>query len=186
MTASPVYDVVIEGGTVVSGSGQTNETLAVSDGRIVALLEPGTPVEATTRIDAGGKHLLPGAIDTHMHWGYKGDFADQCRLDSGSAAIGGITTAHVMHRFQPGQFHELKAIAVENAMVDFMLTPTVFNDETAVFIEEAIEEWGCPSWKFYLSYRDRPDAPEGDDWNGLTDGLLVESLERLSAYEGTL
>ena len=180
------YDTVIEGGTLVSGEGQSQATLAIDGGRIVALLESGTAVEAASRIDATGKFVLPGAIDTHMHWGYTGDFADQCRLDSGSAAIGGITTAHVMHKFQPGQFHELKALAIENTMVDFMLTPTVFNDETAVFIEEAIEEWGCPSWKFYLSYRDRPDAPVGDDWNGLTDGLLFESLQRLSAYDGAL
>ena len=186
MSASTGYDVVIEGGTLVSGDGQTAATLAVAGGRIAAVLDPETPVEASARIDASGKHVLPGAIDTHMHWGYKGDFSDQCRLDSGSAAIGGITTAHVMHRFQPGQFHELKALALENAIIDFMLTPTVFNDETAAFIEEAVEEWGCPSWKFYLSYRDRPDAPEGDDWNGLTDGLLVDSLQRLSDYDGTL
>lgn len=186
MTAAGAYDVVVEGGTVVSGEGQTKASLAIRDGRIAAVLEPGTPVEAMSRIDASGKHVLPGAIDTHMHWGYTGDWSEQCRLDSGSAAIGGVTTAHVMHRFQPGQFPELKALAIENAVIDFMLTPTVFSDETAAFIEEAIEEWGCPSWKFYLAYRDRPDAPPGDDWNQLTDGLFFESLQRLAAYDGTL
>ena len=186
MTSAGAHDVVVEGGTVVSGDGQTEATLAIRDGRIAAVLDPGAPVEAASSIDASGKHVLPGAIDTHMHWGYKGDWSDQCRLDSGSAAIGGVTTAHVMHKFQPGQFPELKALAIENTIIDFMLTPTVFSEETATFIEEAIEEWGCPSWKFYLAYRDLPDAPAGDDWNALTDGLFFESLQRLAAYEGTL
>ena len=186
MSAATAYDVAIEGGTLVSGDGRTEATLAISDGRIAALFEPGSTVDARSTIDAGGKYVLPGVIDTHMHWGYKGDWSDQCRLDSGSAAIGGVTTAHVMHKFASGQFAELKALAIENTIIDFMLTPTVFSDETAAFIEEGIEEWGCPSWKFYLSYRDRPDAPAGDDWNKLTDGLLMESLERLAAYDGTL
>ena len=180
------YDVAVEGGTLVSGDGRTEATIAISNGRIAALFAPGTAVRAETTIDAAGKHVLPGAIDTHMHWGYKGDWVEQCRGDSRSAAIGGVTTAHVMHKFQPGQYAELKALAIENAMIDFMLTPTVFNEDTAAFIEEAIEEWGSPSWKFYLSYRDRPDAPSGDNWNELTDGLLVESLGRLAAYDGTL
>ena len=180
------YDVVVEGGTLVSGDGRTEATVAIRDGKIAALLAPGAPVDATETIDASGKYVLPGAIDTHMHWGYKADWVEQCVGDSRSAAIGGITTAHVMHKFQPGQYHELKALAIENTHIDFMLTPTVFDDATAESIEEAIEEWGSPSWKFYLSYRNRPDAPPGDDWNQLTDGLLVDSLDRLAAYDGVL
>jgi dihydropyrimidinase len=183
---SAAYDAAVVGGTLVSGEGQTQATIAIRDGKIAALFAPGTAVDATETIDANGKHILPGVIDTHMHWGYKGDWVEQCQGDSRSAAIGGVTTAHVMHRFQPGQYHDLKALAIENTHIDFMLTPVVFDDATAEFIEEAIEDWGSPSWKFYLAYRNRPDAPPGDDWNQLTDGLLVDSLERLAAYEGVL
>ena len=174
-----MYDTLIEGGTVVTGDGPSDATIAIRDGCIAELLQAGVDAEATARIDATGKHVMPGAIDTHVHWGYKGDWSDQCRLDSGSAAIGGVTTAHVMHKFQPGEFHELKALALKSTLIDFMSTP-------AVFIEEAVEEWGCPTCKFYLAYRDGPDAPEGDDWNQLTDGLLMESLDRLASYDGTL
>ena len=181
------FDTLVRGGRVVlDGHGIQEVDLAIDGERIASIMRPGAPVEAKTTIDAGGLYVLPGALDTHTHWGYRGDFGIQCESDSRAAAIGGTTTALLLQRMEPGQFPELKRIGEELSIIDFVMSPAIIGEETAAFVEESIEEWGCPSFKFYLSYRSIPGAPPGDDWNNLTDGLMVEALERMARYEGTL
>ena len=63
MTAN--YDLVIRGGTVGSATGSFRADLAVKDGKVAAL---GLGLGAGAReIDATGKLVLPGGIDTHAH-----------------------------------------------------------------------------------------------------------------------
>jgi dihydropyrimidinase len=59
------YDLIIRGGTIGSATGSFRADLAVKDGKVAALglgLGP-----ATDEIDATGKLVLPGGVDTHAH-----------------------------------------------------------------------------------------------------------------------
>jgi len=70
LTSAP-FDLLIENGTVVDGSGAPGFPAAVGvrDGRL-ALLHGGTAeVGAATRIDAAGLVVAPGFIDLHSHSG---------------------------------------------------------------------------------------------------------------------
>ena len=181
------YDTLVRGGKVVlAGHGVHEVDLAIEGEQIAAILTPGTAVATRTIIEARGLHVLPGALDSHTHWGYRGDFGVQCASDSRAAPIGGVTTALLLQRIEPGQFPELKQVAVQRSTIDFVFSPAIFSEPTAASIEEAIERWGCPSFKFYLAYRRLPGAPPGDDWNELTEGLMLEALERMARYDGTL
>ena len=181
------YDLLVRGGRLVlPDQGVLEADVAVTGEHIAAMLRPGAAGDAPATIDARGLYVLPGAVDSHTHWGYRGDFGVQCRSDSRAAAIGGVTTALLYHRFPPGQFAELKRQGEAFATIDFALSPAIFNEATAACLEEAIERWGCPSLKFYLAYRNLPGSPPGDDWNELTDGLMVEALARMARYQGTL
>src|SRR5918996_4510697 len=181
------YDTLIQGGRVVlPGPGVQEADLAIESDRIAAVLGAGTGAQAHITIDARGLHVLPGAVDPHTHWGYRGDFGVQCESDSRAAAIGGTTTALLFHRIQPGQFPELRQLGEARSTVDFVFSPAIFSEATAGPMEEAITAWGCPSFKFYLAYRRLPGAPPGDDWNELTDGLMLEVLERMARWDGTL
>jgi len=181
------YDTLVRGGRVVlPDQGVQEADLAIEGEQIAAILGPERAPAARATIDARGLHVLPGALDPHTHWGYRGDFGTQCRSDSRAAAIGGVTTALVLHRIQPGQFPELRRQGEASSVIDFVFSPAVFSEATAACVEDAIEAWGCPSFKFYLAYRRIPGAPPGDDWNELTDGLMVEALARMARYGGTL
>lgn len=73
------YDTLIRGGRVVlPGHGIQEVDLAIRGEQIAAILEAGAPAEAKNVIDAKGLYVLPGALDTHTHWGYRGDFGIQC------------------------------------------------------------------------------------------------------------
>ena len=66
-----MLDVLITGGSVIDGTGAPARAadVAVRDGRIVAIAEPGTTTEdAATTIDATGLLVTPGIVDPHTHY----------------------------------------------------------------------------------------------------------------------
>ena len=180
-------DVVITGGRVVLPDvGVVEADIAIADGTIVDIgsgLDPGSRAD---RIDASGLHVLPGVVDTHVHYGFRGDWAEHCRSDSWAAAYGGTTTTLILQATAPGQFHTLRDLGERNSFTDFVITPDITSDETAAFIDEAVEEWGCTSFKFFLAYRDIPGAPPGDDFNHLDDGLFLDALHQLARWDDTV
>lgn len=180
------YDLVLRGGRiVVDGQGVLEGDLAIRGERIAAMGATLPAGCAAEEFDARGLVIMPGAIDTHTHWGYRNAFEDDAHSDSRAAVLGGTTTAHVMHRIAPGDLPRLRDLAVEAASLDFVLTPAVYDEATAAEIPRAIEEWGCRAFKFYLAYKPSPVSQPGDDWNRLTDGLMMEALRELAAHPGT-
>ena len=61
------FDRVITGGVLVTPDGVLPGTLGILDGRIAAIVPPGTHLDATATWNGAGLHVLPGAIDIHCH-----------------------------------------------------------------------------------------------------------------------
>jgi dihydroorotase len=96
------FDLVIRGGTVVSAVDRAVADVAIRDGRIAALVAPGTDLDAQHTIDATGKHLLPGAIDVHSHHREPGYTHKEDIVSATSAcAAGGVTTSFAMPNVDP-------------------------------------------------------------------------------------
>ena len=88
------YDLVIRGGTVVDPAQKLNGRydVAVKDGRIAAVKTEIASGTAATVLDASGKLVLPGLIDTHAHvfqyvTGRFGLEADMCGVHSGVTTL---------------------------------------------------------------------------------------------------
>lgn len=91
-------DLLVRGGTLVDGTGAPPRAadIAIDDGRVVAVLEPGAPGVAAARvIEAQGLIVAPGFIDPHTHAG--GDLAsdDATRRANLPFAFQGVTTVVV-------------------------------------------------------------------------------------------
>src|SRR5260221_341977 len=74
-------DLVIAGGTIVTETAAFPASVAITEGRIVAIGEDGAMPAAGERLDAAGLHILPGAIDVHVpnprpRFTHKGDLAN--------------------------------------------------------------------------------------------------------------
>ena len=68
----PRENMAIVGGTVFTGAGQRieNGVVIVTDGRVAAVGGASTPIPAGhRRVDAAGRFVTPGVIDTHSHLG---------------------------------------------------------------------------------------------------------------------
>ncbi|MEU4419739.1 allantoinase AllB [Actinoplanes sp. NPDC024001] len=88
-----MVDLVVRSRRVVTPEGVRPAAVAVADGRIVAVHDYGTPVDAAAETDLGDLALLPGLVDTHVHVNEPGrteweGFATATR----AAAAGGVTT----------------------------------------------------------------------------------------------
>jgi dihydroorotase len=122
-----IADLVIHNGTVVSADTTYAADIAIKDGVIIAVGEAATMPSTKETLDAKGLHVLPGAIDDHVHFrdpGYphKEDFAS----GTVAAAFGGVTTVFDMPNTLPtvdsGEVMAAKqAMAAEKAHVDFGL-----------------------------------------------------------------
>jgi allantoinase len=121
------FDLLITGATVVAGRTTGPATLAVTGGRIAAILDAAARPAAAAVIDASGLHALPGLIDTHVHTRHPGVPArEDFQSGTAAAAAGGITTlfempiAKVPANSADGVQRRIAAMAPE-AHIDFAL-----------------------------------------------------------------
>lgn len=68
--------VIVNGRLITPYSIQENASVVVENGKIVSVVTGEADVENAEVIDAGGKYISPGFIDTHCHGGGNFDFSD--------------------------------------------------------------------------------------------------------------
>ena len=95
------FDTLFKGGTVVNQDGRISADIGVRQGRIVALGHF-DPASAGETIDCAGLHILPGVIDTQVHFREPGLMHKE-DLESGSlaAVMGGVTAVFEMPNTDP-------------------------------------------------------------------------------------
>src|SRR5918992_5763199 len=94
------YDLILKGATVVNQDGEGVRDLAISGGKIAAIGDVGSSAAET--IDCRGLHVLPGVIDSHVHFREPG-LAHKEDLETGSrgAVLGGVTAVFEMPNTEP-------------------------------------------------------------------------------------
>src|SRR6202453_2799972 len=153
-TSPDQADLVINGGILVSPDAEVRASIAIKDGKIHAIGVPEAMPAATETLDATGMHVLPGAIDVHVHFrdpGYphKEDFGS----GTAAAAFGGVTTVFDMPNTLPtiATAETLAAkhrIASEKAYVDYGLY-SVLGEESLEHIPSLVEG-GIIGFKCYM------------------------------------
>jgi dihydroorotase len=174
MAHSDTVDLVINGGTIVSPDAEYRASIAIKDGVIHAIGAPEAMPKAKQTLDATSLHILPGAIDVHVHFrdpGYplKEDFAS----GTAAAAFGGVTTVFDMPNTLPtiGTPEALAAkhqIAGEKAYVDYGLYAVLGED--SIEHVPALIDGGIIGFKLYMGNTfGRISSP--------TTGAMLEAFE---------
>src|SRR5437879_5832062 len=95
------FDTILKSGTVVNQDGEGVRDIAITDGRIAAIGGLGQ-ASAAEVIDCKGLHILPGVIDTQVHFREPGlTHKEDLETGSRSAVMGGITAVFEMPNTDP-------------------------------------------------------------------------------------
>jgi dihydroorotase len=95
------YDLVVTGGTCVGPFGMARADLGVRDGSIAAVGTLG-PAAAAEVLDARGLHVLPGVIDTQVHFREPGlTHKEDLATGTAAAILGGVTSVFEMPNTEP-------------------------------------------------------------------------------------
>ncbi|NMG35385.1 allantoinase AllB [Azoarcus sp. TTM-91] len=169
-------DLVIRGGLVVSPERVVAASVAIDGGQIVAVGHDDLMPAGREEFRADGLHLLPGAIDSHVHFRDPGyPHKETWKTGSAAAACGGVTTVFDMPNTKPAtgtvEALRMKLKAAESSYVDFGIH-ALLGDDTVERLEELIEH-GATSFKAFV----------GNTFGNLpapTDGALLEAFEILA------
>src|SRR3984885_9121836 len=152
--AAVTADLIIQNGTIVSADATMVGSIAIKDGRILSVGAAESMPPTRESFDAAGLHVLPGALDIHVHFrdpGYP-DKEDWAR-GTAAAAFGGVTTVFDMPNTIPptGNAEVLAAkhkIAASKACVDFGLYG-LLGDDTIEHVP-ALVRGGVIGFKCYM------------------------------------
>jgi len=98
---SETFDTILKNGTVVNQDGEGQRDIGIRDGRIAALGTFG-PEQAGKTIDCKGLHILPGVMDTQVHFREPGlEQKEDLETGSRSAVMGGVTAVFEMPNTNP-------------------------------------------------------------------------------------
>lgn len=98
---SRMFDLVLAGGTVVNHDGIGARDVGVIGGRIAEIGDL-TGASSGERIDCHGLHLLPGVIDSQVHFREPGlTHKEDLETGSRAAVLGGVTTVFEMPNTNP-------------------------------------------------------------------------------------
>lgn len=164
-----MYDLLIKNGLVANEYGVYALDVAVKDEKVVALTVHGQLDDASADkvIDAAGKYVLPGGIDSHVHYDLSISEAMSAQsAEAGSeAGIWGGTTTYIDFSMTAGDDSlitsiegKLEKTAAQNPHSDYAMHAIMSGDwplQSAGEIAEAISG-GIISFKFFTAFKGSP------------------------------
>src|ERR1700682_4002215 len=95
------FDTILKSGTVVNQDGEGVRDIAIAGGRIAEIGRLGQ-ASAAEGIDGKGLHILPGVMDTQVHFREPGmTHKEDLETGSRSAVMGGVTAVFEMPNTDP-------------------------------------------------------------------------------------
>ncbi len=183
------YDLLVKNCRLVRPDRIVECSVGVKDGRVAALLDISDSSSASRVIDAAGRHVIPGIIDSHVHMGNAGNPVEQdLRTESRSAATGGVTSllVFVLSQPLPGEaaredfsYDEVLSrgprIVQEHSLVDIKWHLGILTPKDVPDIPRYAAQYGVGSFKAWMRGK-----------NALNDGLLLEFFRQIASVPGAV
>ena len=182
-------DLTLRNGTVVTPTGLVRGGLSASGGVITHVGVDAELPRGDTDIDIGGKVLLPGLIDPHVHLGIgPGGGPEKLHADfiseSRDAAAGGVTTMITTTLFGTESRGEVAELAIRegnaNSLVDFRLTGIMLTRDHLAEVADLVK-LGLRSFKFFLGYKGDQAESFGMTREGASWDFFYEACEAIGA-----
>jgi dihydropyrimidinase len=182
-----VFDTVITNARLISSESEgPPASLAIREGKIAGIFSSDVRLEARELLDVGGRYVLPGVIDPHLHLGIGNGLHDYL-TETKSAALGGVTTV-VNYLLTSEDYDALfvshRKAAEQWSCIDFAFHFGAVTDQHIGDIGKYINEMGVPSFKLFMSFKGDEGARLGI--KGIDDGFVYEFFKSLSGYSGAI
>lgn len=181
-----MLDLAVVNGIVFIEGGFRKADVGIQDGKFALVGAPGSLPEAKRTIDAAGKYVLPGGIDTHVHYRDPGHAERETfQVGTRAAAAGGCTTFFEHPISIPPQYnaeilHNRLDLCKKGSCVDYCF----YGAAGGEFPEEIVplSKEGVVAYKTFLH-----QAPEGRDaeFKGLTSANNAELMRALEEVKKT-
>ncbi|MGI6581520.1 MAG: dihydroorotase [Erysipelotrichaceae bacterium] len=176
--------ILFKDGNVVSPDSTRKLDVLIDGEKIVKIGQSICENDADHIIDAKGKYLIPGLIDTHVHIGWPDwNIPESYEKESISAAFGGVTTMIDRMNLDNGPieeqiFKEGGRIDVleANSYVDCALQCALYTPENLEEIPSLYEK-GILGFKFYIPYRGKEAVPPQV---GIDDGIIYFGFDKIA------
>jgi dihydropyrimidinase len=164
---------------VLPESGVVAGTLVVRDGRVAAIRPDGEATGEAATFDAGGRYVLPGLIDPHVHSGLLPPLGDRLEAESAFALSGGVTTIVRYFRRPESYLGTVPAqveLGARRHYQDFAHHLTLFNADQVAEMDRYVRDLGVTSFKLYMNLK----GPFG---KGVLMDLLVGAPDELTTAD---
>jgi dihydroorotase (multifunctional complex type) len=158
------FDLVIKNGKIVIPKvGVIHADIGIVKEKIAAISKNIEEKEAVKVIDASGKCVFPGAVDSHFHIGIFRPMDEDATSESSSAAWGGVTTLCSYFRTgknylnKSGPYKEIFPEVLEKSKnsfyTDFVYHLTIMTPDQMNEIEMLVTEYGVSTFKYFMFYK---------------------------------
>jgi dihydropyrimidinase len=179
-------DLFVKGARIVKPGGLVEGGLAIQGRTIAAVIGLRETVQARRTIDAGGRYVLPGLLDTHLHLGTSAQsFADDCASESRHAAAGGVTTLlpFVITRGDYADaLPDMQRAVDTRSLVDMVFHVIIIRDAQIEEIPRMAHEFGVGSFKTFMAYKGREISPSGIQ--GMGDDQIFAVFQQVAKVHG--
>jgi dihydropyrimidinase len=178
-------DLFVKGARVVRPDAVIDCGLVIGGGKVVAVLAPGDTVAARRTLDAGGRPVLPGLIDTHVHLGNGAQsFAADCATESRHAVTGGVTTVLPFVITRDSYIDALPGLqrGVGEGLVDMAFHAIIIREHQVDEIPRLAREFGVRAFKTFMAYKGREISPSGIQ--GLGDDTIFRVFQQVAGIPG--
>ena len=155
------FDIIIKNGTVINADSAVKCDIGIKDEKIAAIGDSALWDGAEKIIDADGKYVMPGMLDSHIHIKSPGAFPslDDYHTGTVAAAYGGTTSIIDFSFLCEGETPRMAINrklneAKGNSVLDYSFHPCITKADEQSFreIEEMMDE-GFPAVKVFTVYR---------------------------------
>lgn len=181
---SAQYDLVVRSSRIITPAGQFDGQLAIRGERIAGLLGPTEDASAEQRLDVSDHPVIPGLIDTHVHFRDPGyTHKEDVRSGTRAAAAGGVTTVFDMPNVDPpttsaATLREHLRNAGRQAVVDFGHNASGVVPENIRELADA----GATAFKLWMTHGAGGSVRPGTSGTSVTDrGVLYRVFEEVAA-----
>lgn len=172
------YTTLIRGGTVVTRAGAHRWDIAIADGKIVRIKDR-IDETADETVDAAGLHVLPGLIDTHVHFDEPGTEREGFLTGSSSLIAGGVTAffdnpiTSDPPTVNAAAFDAKREAGLRNSLLDFGIIAGMAPENQDEL--QAMHDRGAVAIKGFMS-RSTGLA----DFHNMDDESLIRAMDKLA------